>query len=133
MTEYDRDIENLKLLSVFHYVAAGLNGIGVLVSPMYIFIGFAFLSDDFGPQDEEMPEFMGWMFIIIGLGVCLMSLAMVILLIKSGNGLRHQRSYTLIFVMSVILCLSVPLGTILGIFTIIVLNRPSVRKLFGRA
>jgi hypothetical protein len=30
-------------------------------------------------------------------------------------------------------CLFSPLGTLLGIFTLVVLQRPSVRALFGRA
>jgi hypothetical protein len=35
-------------------------------------------------------------------------------------------------VIAIITCLSVPLGTALGVFTLIVLARPSVKQLFER-
>jgi len=57
---------------------------------------------------------------------------MFVLHLLAGAGLRNRTRYVLILVMSGLACLSVPLGTGLGIWTIMVLQRPSVKALFGR-
>ena len=46
------------------------------------------------------------------------------------HGQRRNRSFC--FVVACLSCFNVPLGTILGIFTILVLNRPSVQAGFDR-
>jgi hypothetical protein len=38
----------------------------------------------------------------------------------------------LAFVTACLSCMNVPIGTALGVFAILVLNRPSVKALFGR-
>lgn len=53
-----------------------------------------------------------------------------LLVIYVGVQLRRQRRRTLCIVIAAILCDSVPLGTILGVFTLVVLFRPSVQALF---
>src|SRR5438034_237975 len=47
--------------------------------------------------------------------------------------LRDRRGYLFCLVMAGIACLFQPFGMILGVFTFIVLLRPSVKTLFGRA
>ena len=37
------------------------------------------------------------------------------------------------FVIACLACMQMPLGTILGVFTIIVLARPSVKEMFDRS
>ncbi|MDJ0671770.1 MAG: hypothetical protein DWQ53_23750 [Microcystis flos-aquae DF17] len=51
--------------------------------------------------------------------------------IVSGRFLKRRQRYWFSFVMACILCLFTPLGTILGVFTIIVLSRQSVKELYG--
>ena len=52
---------------------------------------------------------------------------------ESPSGLAESRRkhYTFCFVMACVECLSVPFGTVLGVFTILVLNRASVKELFN--
>ena len=52
---------------------------------------------------------------------------------ESSSGLAESRRkhYTFCFVMACVECLSVPFGTMLGVFTILVLNRASVKELFN--
>ena len=54
------------------------------------------------------------------------------LLAVAGRRLAQRRSYMFCMVMAGVACMLTPVGTVLGVFTIIVLNRPSVRRLFGR-
>lgn len=131
MNEFDRDIEHLKLLSIFHYVAAGLSAVFGLMSSLYIIMGLVFINADFQGNNPP-PPFMGWMFIIIGAGTMVILLTVAMLFVKAGNSLRTQRNYTTCMVTAALACLWVPVGTVLGVFTIIVLNRPTVRQLFGK-
>ena len=48
----------------------------------------------------------------------------------AGRKLAVRRSYTYCLVVAGIECLFMPFGTVLGVFTIIVLIRPSVKALF---
>ncbi len=45
--------------------------------------------------------------------------------------LKQRKSRTFCLVVAAISCLEVPYGTILGVFTFLVLERPSVARLFG--
>jgi len=46
------------------------------------------------------------------------------------GALRKRKHRTFLLVMAALSCLSIPYGTILGIFTFMVLQRPAAKKLF---
>lgn len=48
----------------------------------------------------------------------------------SGRCLARRRNRLFSFVMAAFLCMFMPFGTVLGIFTIIVLSRESVKRLY---
>jgi hypothetical protein len=50
--------------------------------------------------------------------------------IFSGRFLSRHKKYWFSFVIACILCLFAPFGTILGVFTIIVLSRQSAKELY---
>src|SRR6266496_1341209 len=56
-----------------------------------------------------------------------------ICILIAGRSLAKHTRYWFAFVMACIECLFIPFGTILGVFTIIVLSRESVKTLFGIA
>jgi len=49
----------------------------------------------------------------------------------AGRSLSRRKHYWFAFVVGCIECIFVPFGTILGVFTIIVLSRESVKTLFS--
>jgi membrane protein YqaA with SNARE-associated domain len=55
---------------------------------------------------------------------------MAICILFAGISLSRRRCYWFAFVVACIECIFIPFGTILGIFTIIVLSRESVKALF---
>lgn len=123
----------LMVLTILWYVLAGLNVFGLLIGLLYVFIGIAsFNSPMFTQNDPNAPppEFFGWMFVAMGGLVAVMSLVFGILYLCCAVSLQRRRKRTLCFVVSCIACLSIPLGTALGVFTIITLNKPQVRRLF---
>jgi hypothetical protein len=111
---------------------------------LYIVLGVMFVSGTIpmntGPRapgqpagpPPPSPEVFGWIFVIFGTIGLLLGWTSGILTILSGRGLAKQRSRTLSLVMAGVNCLSVPIGTTLGVFTFVVLFRPSVQALYAQ-
>ena len=53
------------------------------------------------------------------------------MLFIAGRSLAKRCHYWFAFVVACLECLFVPFGTILGVFTLIVLSRNSAKELFG--
>jgi hypothetical protein len=128
----DSDRTHLMLLSIFYYVMAGLNAIGIILGCFYLFLGSMMPMEQFHKSPNyPPPEFFKYFFAGLGGCIALMSLALTILDIHAGYSIQKRKNRTMILISAGINCLSVPLGTGLGVFTFIVLNRLSVRVLFA--
>jgi hypothetical protein len=131
----NQDTEHLWLLSIFHYVVAGLAALFSLFPLLYTTIGaifiFAARHGTPKPGEELPPEFLGWIFVVLGAVLFLLGIAIAICIFIAGRCLSRRRCYSLAFVVACIECLFIPFGTILGVFTIIVLSRESVKALFA--
>src|ERR1043166_4814846 len=132
----DRDTEQLNLLAIFHYVVAGLAALFSFFPLLYTTLGtifiFAARHGTAKPGEELPPEFLGWIFAVIGAVLFVIGIAMAICILSAGRSLAHCKHYSFTLVMGCIECLFVPFGTILGVFTIVALSRESVRGLFLR-
>jgi TRAP-type uncharacterized transport system fused permease subunit len=129
----DTDREHPRLLSIFHYVVGGLTALFGCFPCIHLAIGIAFVSGAFpepGRGQEMPPAFLGWIFIAVGASLIIFFWTIAIMTILGGRFLARQRHYMYCFVVAVIECLMMPFGTVLGVFTIIVLIRPSVKSLF---
>jgi len=133
----NRDKEHLQLLAIFHYVVAGLAALFSFFPLLYTTVGamfiFAARHGTPKPGEDLPPEFLGWIFAVLGSLLFLMGIAMVICILIAGRSLALRKRYSFALVMACIECLFVPFGTILGVFTIVVLSRESVRGLFSTA
>jgi putative copper export protein len=87
-------------------------------------------------NNAELPEdqaHLGTMLMMtLGIVVFLFLLALGILTLLTAKYLGEKRNYDFIFVMAIVNCLTGILGIILGIFTILELNKPHVKRLFGK-
>lgn len=128
-----RDIEHLNLLALFHYIGGGLTLLFACIPFIHVTLGVLMLSGKLnGPQGQPgPPPAFGWFFVIIGLTIIALGWTMGILIIYSGRCLKARRHWLFSVVMAGLMCLSVPLGTILGVFTLIVLLREPVKRLYG--
>ncbi len=133
----NQDKEHLRLLAIFHYVVAGLAALFSFFPLLYTTVGamfiFAARHGTPKPGEDLPPEFLGWIFAVLGSLLFLMGIAMVICILIAGRSLALRKRYSFALVMACIECLFVPFGTILGVFTIVVLSRESVRGLFSTA
>jgi hypothetical protein len=131
----DRDTEQLNLLAIFHYVVAGLAALFSFFPLLYTTVGVIFVSaarHGTAKSGEDLPpEFLGWIFAVLGALLFLIGIAMAICILIAGRSLALRKRYSFGLVMACIECLFIPFGTILGVFTIVVLSRESVRGLFA--
>jgi hypothetical protein len=136
----NQDAEQLRLLSIFHYIVAGLAALFSCFPLLYTAVGAIFIfvarhqaAKGPKPGKELPPEFIGWIFAVIGSLLFLLGIGIAICILIAGRSLAKHTRYWFAFVVACIECLFIPFGTILGVFTIIVLLRESVKALFPTA
>ncbi len=127
----NKDYEHLKWLSISFYVYAGLTALFACFPFIHLFIGIAMVSGSFEQGNNPPPAAFGWFFIGIASIFILLGFTLAVFNILAGKYLKQQTKYTFCFVIAVINCMFAPLGTVLGVFTIIVLLRDSVKAMFN--
>lgn len=128
------DEEHLRLLSIFYFVSAGTTALFSLFGALYVAMGLLLVTSASPFQDthgDAPPAAVGWIFVLIGGFVVVMFAVMAALKLYAGLCIRRRRQRVLCMVVGGLSCLGVPFGTILGIFTFMVLQRPSVIALYA--
>jgi hypothetical protein len=129
-TSSNQDEQHLRLLSIFHYVVAGVAAFCSFFPLLYTGMGFVFLAVSHHPTQSAPPAAIGWFFIAFGIFFAVLGFVFALFLFLAGRSLAKRRRYWFAFVVACIECIFVPFGTILGVFTLIVLSRESAKKLF---
>jgi hypothetical protein len=144
------DREHLSALSIGHFILAGValfSGIpalvwGVagakLVDEMGTDLSMAMGDisgqsgvDPFGGGADAMMQDVRQLVIVAIVAGITIAVISAIHLAVVGVKIRQRRWWAFCYLTGWGECLMFPFGTILGIFTIIVLGRPSVKRLFG--
>jgi len=127
------DLQHLKLLSIFHYVVAGMTALIGCFPLIHLAVGIAFLSGRIAPQPHHPEEiaFMGWLFTGIAGSMIIVMWSLAVVAFCAGRCLQAHRRRTFCLVVAGLECMLMPFGTVLGVFTIIILLRPSVQQLFS--
>lgn len=130
MTEDERHLE---LLSLFHYVVAGLAALFSLVPILHVvcilvLIVIPLLAEGRGTWSAAV---FGLIPVVISGGFIALVWFFAGCVAFAGRSIARRQHYTFCVVMGGVECMFMPLGTILGAFTIVVLVRDSVRQLFG--
>lgn len=136
MNPTSTDEQHLQLLAIFHYVVGGITALFACMPLIHLGMGIAMLASpqSFGNGPaQQIPSFMGWMFVLMGGGFFLVGQALAVCMILAGRNIARRTRYTFVFVVACIECIFMPFGTALGVFTIIVLSRESVKRLFDAA
>jgi len=132
---YSQDKEHVRILSILYYVWGGLGVFVGLFPLIYVMIGAMLLSMPTPPPGgPPVPEAqIAWLMIGLGAGLSLFFLVLAALALYTGYNLSRKKRYMFCFVDACICCIQIPLGTILGVFTIVVLARPGVKELFDHS
>jgi len=101
--------------------------------PVLHLVVFGMILNDPEVQGEPVARVALGFALAITIGVIVMGLAFAVCLVVAGRNLARQTGYTYCLVMAALSCLMVPLGTVLGVFTILALIRPTVKERFAHA
>lgn len=132
----ERDLGQLRLLAIFHYVVAAIGAVFACFPLIHVFIGIMMMvRPEMMPEGSSaaQPAWLGFFFAAFGGMFVLAGWAAAVCTFISGRFLARRRRRMFSFVLGAILCAFMPFGTILGIFTIIVLSRESVQRLYATA
>lgn len=129
----NQDEYHLKLLSVFHYVVGALLGLFSLFPVFHLIFGlfFIFAPEKFAGNQSPPPPFLGWFFVIFALVFITIGVSLALCVLASGRFLAQRKHHLFCLIVGGIECLFMPLGTVLGVFTLIVLMREPVKLLFA--
>jgi hypothetical protein len=128
-----QDAENLSLLAVFHYVVGGIGFLFACFPFIHLVLGLAMITGALdNRKGEAPPAFIGYFFVVIAAVFILMGWTAAACTVYSGRLIAKRKRRMFSFVMGAILCIFMPFGTILGVFTIILLNKDSVKELYAK-
>lgn len=127
------DADHLQLLAIFHFIGAGLAVVGML----FLFAHYSFMHHFLDnpkmwegqrgqPPPAQFFAIFKWFYVFFGLWL----VVSLVLNLLSGFFLQAKKHRTFSLIVAGVNCIHIPLGTVLGVFTIIVLLRSSVRELY---
>lgn len=126
------DGQHLQLLAIFHFVVAGFSALFACFPIFHVLFGMVFFILGITQHLETalLMALVGLIFVLVGGTIMLFGWAFAILVTLTGRFLSIRKFYTFCLVMACVECIFTPFGTVLGVLTIIVLLRPSVKEMF---
>jgi hypothetical protein len=129
-----QDTEQLEILAIFHYILAAMAALVSFFPLLQLLMGLGMIAGRFGERHPDpFSLMMGWFFALFASVAIACGFGMAIALGMAGRYLRRHERYTFCLVVACVACLFLPFGTILGVVTLLVLLRPSIKQLFGVA
>ncbi|MFY0604257.1 MAG: hypothetical protein JXQ93_09920 [Flavobacteriaceae bacterium] len=124
---------NLGTFRILFLVKGILTLLASLLFLGYAFIGY-FINDfsEFSENSENIPFNPSIIFAIIGGIGFVITIAFGILTLYASKYLKELKNYNFIFVVAILNCLTGILGILLGVFTLIEINKPEVKELFQK-
>jgi hypothetical protein len=128
-----KDVGHIQLLSIFHFVLAGFAFLGLI----FVFLHYLIMSmvmsqpsvmrvQNGSVSPDAFFDFFRIFYFLFGVAL----VAVAALNVLSGIFLRQKKHRMFSIVVSCLNCLQIPFGTALGIFTIVVLSRSSVKEVY---
>lgn len=132
----NEDAKQLDILAIFHYVVGGITAIFSCFPFIHVFMGLAIalgaLGDTTEASSQPADAVFGWIFVIMGSIFILFGWAISICIIVAGRRLKQRKSRMFCMVVAGIECMFMPFGTVLGVFTLITLNKDSVKEIYAQ-
>jgi hypothetical protein len=124
------DDEHLRLLAIFHYIAGAFLAFFGCFAIIYIVLGMLLAAGKLQSNGQSTPNAFGWIFVAVGVVGIVFAWGLATCLFLSGRYMQRRRHLTFSIVVAAISCLQIPFGTVLGVFTLIVLSRQSVKTMY---
>ncbi|HEY3817747.1 MAG TPA: hypothetical protein VGL81_11275 [Polyangiaceae bacterium] len=130
------DETQLNTLAICHYIYAGMLGLFGLFGLIYVVFGVILATASLGATGAghagPPPAAIGGVVAAIGGFITVFLWAKAACVAYSGMSLKKRQKRTFSFVIACICCVNIPLGTALGVFTLVVLSRPTVKAIYDR-
>jgi hypothetical protein len=127
-----QDEEHLRILQIGYWIYAALNALGTCCVGGYFGLFSALFSTAASVDPKQGPAIVfGGLFVMIGVILVLLMGGLAYLHYAAGRAIQSRSGTTVVYVSAALACLSFPIGTALGVFTFIVMSRPSVKALFS--
>lgn len=128
----DQDNEHLRLLTLFHYITAALVALCSSFPIIHLVMGIAMVTGAMDqPGQQGPPTGFGYIFIAFAVVFIAIGWACAVMIFFAGRFLRDRKNHLFCMVVAGLSCFFMPIGTILGVFTIVVLNRAGVKEQFA--
>jgi hypothetical protein len=134
------DAEHLRILAIAYYIAGGATALFscfflihfafMLAMGMGMLVGGIPTPHHGGSDAQPPPALMFFIFAAVIAVVILLGWTFGAAQIYVGRCLRDRRHFIFVLVIAGLECAFVPWGTALGVFTFVVLTRPTVKALF---
>jgi hypothetical protein len=125
------DEQYLRWLSIGHYIAAGMTALFACIPIIHLTIGIVLLLNP--PKGDPDAWIPGLVFALVGGALMLAGWSLATAIFLAGRSIATRKRFTFCMVVAAISCAFAPFGTVLGVLSLIVLLRPSVRALFEQA
>jgi hypothetical protein len=126
-----QDKDNLRLLSIFHYILGGLVAMFTIILLPFLILCFPLAIVIKEMLETDGIPAPGWLCIAVPFMGLLTVWTCAGLIIANGYSLAKQRRHTFCMVVAALECLLVPFGTVLGVLTLVLLTRHPVKHLFA--
>lgn len=125
-----QDEQHLDLLAIFHYIVGGMTALFSSMFLIHVGMGIAMLNGALDGKDPP-PKLFAWVFIVIG-SVCVVAgWTLAGFIIAAGRRLKRRASHMFCLAVAGLECFLMPFGTVLGVFTLIILQKEPVKQLFA--
>nr|WP_235429895.1 hypothetical protein [Xanthomonas sp. GPE 39] len=126
------------MLGIGHYVIGGLTGVFALIPVLHLSIGLMILNGRLpmnatNAAQAEQAHLFAWIFVVIASLLIVAGLSLATAMLYAGRCLGARRRHTYCVIVAGLSCVMMPFGTVLGVFTLLVLTRPSVKQLFAQS
>ena len=99
---------------------------------MHVIMGLLMVTGNFfeGRPGFGPTPFMGWMLVIMGTVFILLGWSLAVCILIAGRKLKRRKNRLFCMVVAGIECAFTPFGTVLGVFTLVILSKDSVKEIF---
>jgi hypothetical protein len=134
----NQDEQYVKILGIFHFVVAGISALFACFPIIHFVVGLGMLGLSLGTgvskgsfPEAVVPGLVGLLFTLVAGSVILLGWAFAVCVALAGLFLLKKRHHLFCVVMGGVECMFMPFGTVLGVLTIVMLMKPSVKAMFG--
>lgn len=132
------DHEQLRLLAIGHWISGGMSSLYSLFGLLYMGMGVLMQTAmSAAPMragnGQAPPPEVFWIFVLVGLAMFVFMISNALMNFRAAWCLKRHRGKVLCLITAGFNCFFIPYGTLLGVFTFVVLGRASVQALYEGA